>query len=96
MTIKELQDQLAAIIARDAYAAGMQLGFGPDMIPVLGGDHRQRRHRLGRTVARSDQTRVCRRVLTSTPTHQGDPSWQTAFPHKSRSAVSSPQARSRD
>ena len=37
MTIKELQDQLAAIIARDPYAAGMQLRFGPDMIPVHGG-----------------------------------------------------------
>ncbi len=37
MTIKELQDALAAIVARDAYAADMQVRFGPNMGHVDGG-----------------------------------------------------------
>ena len=37
MTITELHDQLAAIVATDEYAADMQIRFGPEMMPVQGG-----------------------------------------------------------
>ena len=37
MTIKELHEQLAAIVAADEYATEMQIRFGPEMMPVHGG-----------------------------------------------------------